>query len=407
MTKTEERLTEALAARAAVVREDSLRPLTARAEAPRRAGARWLRKLVPLTAAVGLATAVILVIEAGHLVHQRPSAPFADVASAHAPPPYYVDLDWNHILTVRATSTGLLTDRLPPPDVWAGASARLETAVAAAANGRTFVVIYNDRGDGTGPYRTAIYTFTLTSAGHIADFNPVKDGVLSGLARISAAVSPDGSKVAIAGVPEAAAEGNGQPLQPARIVVVNLRTGRRGIFQGGMGRRGQQFGIGNVSWADDGRSLAYLAQWCPELDVQFTASCDVGTGVTQLRMISAASDGGPLSSGHVLLRESRLLPSVLAALITPDGASVVALTTRGREISVVRVAPGTGRPIIMVYRKRLIHALMAAFLASDGTGQYLIIDENFGSVDGWVHAGRFHPMTIGRSFVELSCSPAW
>lgn len=421
MTRTEDRLTDALAARAAAVREESLRPLVpgeqgclgaARAGSSReRRG--WRARLAPLAAAAAMLMVIGGTIFAVRELPGATSAPFADIGTAHTPPPYYVDLDDNHFLLVRATSTGLLTERLPAPDPWDGASTRLETALAAAANGRTFVVIYNNRGTGIGPYHTGIYAFSLTGSGHIANFRRVKGGVIPGLARIFAAVSPDGSKVAIAGVPEAAAEGNTSALQPARIVVVNLRTGRRVVFQGGMDRRGQQFGINDVAWTNDGKSLVYLAQWCTQLDPQFVIGCDTGRSVTKLRMISAVGNGGSLNGGRTLLRDSRAHPLILQALASPDGRSLVVMTERGNEVRLVRFDLRTGRPIAVLYARHALNeqgifpGLSNASLSSDGTGRYLILDEDLGALDGWIHDGRFHLMKTGLTNDTFAACPAW
>src|SRR5262249_43478317 len=130
---------------------------------------------------------------------------FADAGSVTSPPRYYVVLDWNGNLTVRATATGRVTDSLPEPQRWTGGGMRLLEAVAAAADGRKFAAVYNRF---SRPYRTAVYTFTLTRAGKVTDYGLVRNGVLPGMARISVAVSPDGAKVAIAGnMPEALAAG--------------------------------------------------------------------------------------------------------------------------------------------------------------------------------------------------------
>lgn len=427
MTRTEDRLTDALAARAAAVREDSLRPLIADELgllSPARVGRDqqrrgWHAILAPLAAAAAMVLVIGGTIVAVRELHGATSAPFADVATAHAPPPYYVKLDYSATLTVHATSTGQVTDRLLPPYPRFGPSEmRLENALAAAANGRTFVVVYDDDGTGVGPFRTGIYTFTLTSDGRIADFRRVRDGVLPGLARMSAAVSPDGSEVAIAGASMAAAE-NAERVQSTKIVVVNLRTGRQVIFEGGMDRRGQQFGISDVSWANDGQSLVYLAQWCRQLIIDRTTACwaNLGRPVTELRMISATGDGGPLSGGQTLLRDSPAYPSILQALASPDDRSIVAMTERGSEISVVRFDLRTGAPIAVLYRRRAAPDKsvwggggIGACLSSDGTGQYLFFDEDLGTVDGWIHDGRFHP-TKKIGFRNLNetvwAGPAW
>src|SRR6266481_3576139 len=38
---------------------------------------------------------------------------------------------------------------------------------------------------------------------------------------------------------------------------------------------------------------------------------------------------------------------------------------------------------------------LETFIASDGSGQYLIFNENVGAVDGWINRGRFHSMKTG------------
>ena len=257
-TRTEQRLTDALSARATAVREDSIRLLPdpgLRQAGPERT--RW-RPLVPLAAAAAVLAVVGGIIVAGRAFWGTAGRSFANVASAASPPRYYVVLDWNSNLTVRATATGRVTDSLPEPQQWGGGGMRLLEAVAASANGRRFVAVYNRFSQ---PYRAAVYTFTLTSTGQIADYELIRNGVLPGIARIAVAVSPDGSKVAIAGNgPETAPAGDipASRLRDARIVVIDLRTGSRAVFAGGLANRGRQLGINSVSWADDGRSLVYL-----------------------------------------------------------------------------------------------------------------------------------------------------
>ncbi len=63
MTRTEERLTEALGAAASRVQEGSLRPLTAGEGGPRRPG--WLR--APVAAAVGVALVIGLAVLAAQV----------------------------------------------------------------------------------------------------------------------------------------------------------------------------------------------------------------------------------------------------------------------------------------------------------------------------------------------------
>lgn len=404
-TRTQQRLADALAARASAVREDSIRSLPDRGL--RRAGRRGLRcrPLAPLAVSAAALAVVGGLILAGRAFRGAADRPFANVASATSPPRYYVALDWNSNLTVRATATGQVTDLLPEPQQWSGGSMRLLEAVAASANGRRLVAVYNRFSQ---PYRTAVYTFTLTSAGHIADYELIRNGVLPGMARIAVAVSPDGSKLAIAGNgPETAAAGDipASRLRDARIVVINLRTGRRAVFAGGLGKHGRQLGINSVSWADDDRSLVYLAQWCEQVDVGFNTECDARQPpVTELRMISATASGGTLAGGRTLVRDTARFPAILQAQASPDGRSVMALTERAGRLTLARFAVPDGRLIDVLYRRRGTPS--DAFLSIDGSGRYPIIAENGGSVIGWVHGGSFRPLQVGQTELE-GYGPAW
>jgi hypothetical protein len=114
-------------------------------------------------------------------------------------------------------------------------------------------------------------------------------------------------------------------------------------------------------------------------------------------------ENGPARATKMAVERARgvaVAPIALVRSVEPAGRSIV--TADPLQEAVDDSLAGLFRR----HHAELVR-LAVAFLASDGTGQYLIIDENFGSVNGWVHAGRFHPMTIGRDFVELSCSPAW
>jgi hypothetical protein len=412
VTTTEQRLAGALAARAAAVSDDTLRPLPTGAADGAMPARTWRRVLVPVAAAAAVLAVISGTFLAARTVWGPAGLPFADVASGASPPPYYVVLDPDGNLTVHATATGRVTDSLPEPDRWGGGGMRLLGGVAAASNGRTFVAVYHRF---NAPYRTGIYRFTLTSTGQIADYRLVRNGVLAGIARITLAVSPDGSKVAIAGNrPETAAAGDipATRLHDAQILIVNLRTGRRTVFAGGMSRRGRQLGINSVSWANDGRSLIYLAQWCDQVDTGFNTVCDgYRWPLTQLRMISAPPGGGSLGGGRTLLRDTRRFPAILQAQASPDGQSVIALTQNGPRLSLARFAVSDGRLIAVTYHRQAVRdggkpGPLDAYLSIDGSGQFPVITEDDGTVTGWVHTGRFHPLKLGQLSL-WDYGPAW
>lgn len=403
--RTEQRLADALAARAAAVREESVRPLPDRGDRPAGQGQTRWRSLAPLAAAAAVLAVVGGIIMAGRAFWGAGGRPFANVASATSPPRYYVVLDWNSNLTVRATATGRVTDSVPEPEQWGGGGMRLLEAVAAAANGRRFVAVYNNFSQ---PYRTAVYTFTLTSTGHIADYELIRNGVLPGMARVAVAVSPDGSKVAIAGNgPEAAAAGDipAARLRDARIIVIDVRTGRRAVFAGGLAKRRRQLGINSVSWADHGRSLVYVAQWCELVDVDFNTDC-VGRyrPVTELRMITAPASGGTLGGGRTLVRNGARFLAILQAQASPDGRSVLALTDWAGRLTLARFAVPDGGLIAVLFRGGGVPS--ENFLSVDGSGRYPIIVKNNGSVIGWVHRGSLRHLKIGQTELD-GYGPAW
>jgi hypothetical protein len=52
--------------------------------------------------------------------------------------------------------------------------------------------------------------------------------------------------------------------------VVDLRTGARSTWRGGMERDGQTFGIEDLSWTGNGESLAYRGAWCPPDGISYS-----------------------------------------------------------------------------------------------------------------------------------------
>jgi len=249
--------------------------------------------------------------------------------------------------------------------------------------------------------RTGLYRFGLTRAGKVTGFGPVPGGALPGLVNVTLAVSPDGSQVAIAGTPAPRRLGD-NPVQPGKIVIVDLATGASRVWQGGMDRPGQQFSIPSVSWTADGKSLVYVAQWCtPQLAYPSTGSCDTDSNVqpsgpvARVQEISVAGRGGRLTSGEVLLRQSARYPKILQALVAPDG-QLVALVAHGLHPYLVRFAVPSGRPLAVLYDGQFLHTLLlglglgSASLASDSSGRYLLLDINKGFLAGWVHHGQLH-----------------
>jgi hypothetical protein len=406
VTKTEDRLTDALhAAAASRVRADRLRPLTAPA-GPRFPRARLL---APAGAAAGVALAVALAFglsslggtalgrHPGHHGAKHPPAtlgwvPSVPPASA-GPPRHYAELSGTQIL-VRDTATGRVTATVPGPR-------QLDPAGVAAGPDGEYIAAYDVGELAPESWRqTKLYSFRLTGAGAVAGLSPVRGGVLTGLTvggftpAGAIAISPDGAEVALAAYSTfGRSTGKASTPEVARIVVINLRTGARESWQGGLRRAGYGFSIPSISWAPGGHWLVFLGSWCQSQAED--GFCAPGGHLAQVRTLHLAARGGALSHGSALLSESASYPFLVQALLTPGGGSITAAVLPGpsystavqdrQDLRVVQVPLPGGRPVLL-YRGQLGDRTGVA-LACDPSGRYWILA---GHANGWFRRGTLH-----------------
>jgi hypothetical protein len=265
--------------------------------------------------------------------------------------------------------------------------------LAAGDDGREFVAEYTGPAPHGGAIETRLYSFHLTSAGRVAGLSLVKGGLLRGLQGGGAlAVAPDGSKVALA-VYRPVRFGRPDVLQ---IAVINLRTGARGYWSGGLDRAGFHLSIPSISWSPGGESLVFLSQWCRAVVV--TGFCGPGTPAAQVRTLRVTGDGGQLSSGSALLHRSSGLSNIVQALLTPDGKAldIVALSGsyRGKAHPVPQILLLARVPLTRGGRSRLLyHGVVGpdgqVFLSSDASGRYLTLTSRR---NGWIDHGRLRPL---------------
>jgi len=417
MTRTEERLIDALDAAARALREDTLRPL----QVPERE-----RRRLAWAAPVAAAASLLIVVGLGMAASGR--LPWSGSAGGSpravtAPHSYYVEGDqYGHRPVVRSTATGAVTATVEVPYVPHALEPYL---VAAAANGVFFAAVPEPKGE-------RIYRFRLTGAGQVSGLSAVPGGPLasSQWAADAMAASPDGSRVAVALTFTGGSATCGAPGQPAcpapgadadYIDIVNTATGARSTWQGGMTGQGSSFSIINLSWTGNDHELVFLGQWCPEGADGSDYCMGTGTGgrTTAVWALYPASGGGRLDSGRLLLSQSASFPDIAQALVSPDGSMIIAVVLTGpltswqaaassvtEKLVVEQISVATRKPLVVLYRRDMGRASEVNngpdyfMLAADGVGQQWMLDGGLcssgggcsGGFNGWIDSGRLVPL---------------
>jgi hypothetical protein len=394
VTRTEDRLTDALGAVAERIPDDSLPPLSA---SRRPAALRWERAarwLVP----VSVAAAVLAVVGGVALVVPGigSAGPFADLGTRSSPPPYYVSVDDSDRIVVHSTSSGAMTDAIPQPG-WLSGGNSVDTAIVASKSGRTFVAAMND----WDTQRTRLYRFSLTSAGKIAGLSAPRMSA-PGLTRLSAALSPDGSEVALAGVPDAGTIGL-ESAGPPRVLLVSLKTGHVRTWTM-PAKPGGNYLIQDPSWSADGRALYFLADYCRGGRVpNANAVCSYNWPVGREWMLPVPAGGTTLGRA----RSTAKLPAGTSQAMPVPGNELVAFSATNQNIVVGRYTM-SGRRIRVLYRGRPRPELGSAYLSTDASGRYVIVNEDRSTVFGWVSGGRIHDLSTRWQFgFDEMLSTAW
>jgi len=409
MTRTEERLADALHAAAETVQRATLRPLTThdperlRGADPK--GKRQRGWLVPLAAAASVAFVAALSIALGGRAGHPPPAGHTRTDL----PSYYVvgrttASDIDGVIEVRDTASGRLRDTHLLPGLG------ISYLLTATADQRTFFA--------AGQTNSKVFRFRVTRSGHVVGL-----GLVTAIPNIgvttAAAASPDGTKLAEAVLLRSSLRRSaGKPA----IMIVDLVTGTHTVWQGGLPRAPHGVVIEEMSWARDGHTLAFLC-WAGAAGPR--AIRDFSSLYTDVRTVDARMSGGTsvvsrsmvtgpsvsLSSGQLLyhLGASRSL-FIAGAVIAPDGNTIDAVMLRGRlsaglphDLTVAEISVRDGR-------QRLLYAglrtspfygdprdnAMFPHLRSDGSGHLLLyVDGKL----GWIGAG-LHPLRLGDVSTE-------
>jgi len=427
MTRTEDRLQDALSALAGQVRDERLRPLPAPARDQDRDPRRQARNawLIPAAAAASVLLIIAVVVTVTrHAAESRTQQATSQVAM----PSYFVQWVGNGPsgrIQVRSVSTGAVIATVLPPKPPIADGVDIE-GVAAAPDDRTFYVEYGLISPNLTGRQIWIFSFSLTGSGSVTPQTMIKGGpITNSLPGLQSwgnlAVSPDGTKLALTTDSIDRVPGL-SPAYSDKIIVIDLLTGQRTQWQGGLFRTGKQFSIPDLSWSADGRSLIFLGQWCDPPGP--TASCSGGSAPgayrdAQVWSLSVATGGGSLTRGRLLLRQSARFPLIAQAFGpgSSGGSDLTVAVLSGQVdtgnwgvLTVEDVSAATGTVLHVDYGLSLGRGQgrspQQVWLTADPSGQHLLISYGVdgGFTIGWIDHGALHPLPITQPYLPNNAS---
>jgi hypothetical protein len=409
MTRTEERLTDALGTAARAIDADTLHPLHI---SERR---RWRPALA---AAVAAAASVFLVVGLAAALTGPRSAPSrtAPPAAPAAPDRYYVEGNLSGVLggrvrdrpEVRSMVTGAVTATVPDRS---SPRAPGWDIFASAADGVFFAADPVAKGE-------EIFRFGLTAAGHVSGFAAVRGGLLGQpeWSAVAMAASPNGSQIAIAFDPTGLSANCASAIESRScpqtfpsdyVVVLNTVTGKKSMWRGGLSGPGEEFNVANLSWANDGHELVFAGNECAgrsSIGVEFCG------GPTEVRTLDPASGGGRLNSGRLLLQQPARYPDIAQAVISPDGSTITAVVVTqpaaptvydAENLSVEQISVATGDLLRVLYQRQMGVGSIPGYgipdplsLVPDGAGQHWLLNVGYCVGCGTGFNGRIEQGTL-------------
>ena len=434
-TATADRLTDALAAAAAIMPPDGAHALSSPVPGPhaspasgpvRRRMGRLRAWLVPVGAAASV-TAIILtaVTLSGHpgTVAAPGTGPAQPPASAGPgitslagvssdpgtrtrPPTFYVTIVSTGItrtgrelmtVQVRRTSNGQLTGTLPAlPAGWI-----LGRSISVTSDDRTFTLAAETPTvcPSSTSTQTRFYQFSVTSTGHVTGLRAVGKPV-TGEPVSEFAASPDGNKVAYAeqGCLEAASvASHAGVIHVMNVTSGAVRSWHNTVSAATPARVTNQ--IGAMSWTADGRTLVADYLWeLPE------GSLDLAV----LGLDGTSSGGSLQAHSHLLFNQgARCTVCVYTAVISSDGSTLIVVAGSVPPLPshpgmpryrlwVLQLSLATGQPSGILYRSAPSNGTyndggLVPVLSADGPAQHWILwndPEQF----GWISGGKLIPL---------------
>jgi hypothetical protein len=291
---------------------------------------RWLAPLAAAAAVVAIVAAALALASGPPRAAPRPPVVSGSIPSySGSVPPYYVALDvtgngdccrtslpYSPVTeaVVRATGTGAVLATITPPRPYG-----TFIGLSGAADDRTFVLAAVQLTPL--PYTQAppagLFLLRIDPASPVpsarARLNPLPITVPQGAGVSGLALSPDGTKLAIAEAPIGA---------PPALQVVTLATRAERVWAATRG--GPTFGPGTtgepLSWARDERTLAFVSAG------------------TQVRLLDTAAAGSLPASSRLVVSAppGDLAPYWEQVMITPDGQTIIAVIQEDTEGNTVR-----------------------------------------------------------------------
>ena len=389
----------------------------------RSVGVTWLRRLTPVAAAAAVAAVIAIVL----LTANHPGSGSAPGASGTTPrtsassraglayalggrvPPYYVWINFRppglvpSDAVVRLTVNGATLGTIKP-----AAAGDTIAAVSGAADDRTFILDEHTFSAQSFPPNT-FYLLHLSTDGRPGSVTRLPITVPSGTGLDGAALSPDGSELAVAVAPNAS-KGNSDLLEVKLYSVATGAVLRTWSANGGIGF--SEDDPEALSWTSDKRTLAYLRS---------TPGDSPQQGIWLLNMSLGGSN---------LFADSRQVMSVNSTysglgcqpddIITADGSAVVCpaselLGTESDRIAktaYLEFSPTSGTVVRTLAEWTQTHAgvLAVDVLWSNPSGSVLIgeiANKGDGEV-GMITANHFTPLAgLGPPGPGLYDQGAW
>jgi hypothetical protein len=404
MTRTEERLFDALLAKAGAVRDDELRPLAEPRPRANRPAARRARRssqgnrgrrgwLAPLASAVAVMLVAVLAVTLTSSQPSTSSGPAQTSAAVPASRPPFFTEQVHQLLEVRSVANGKLIGQLSLAKfLQSGGEADL-WGITAAPDGRTFYLIYAPFSRTGAPVQPLIYSFRVTANDTVTPMRLVARGPAGGPGGgSSVAVSPDGAELALAMHIPGSYYSNADT-----IVVFDLHTGAYHQWRGGL--RGyvhtEGLTIGDLSWSGPS-TVDFVASWCSNGEWLYC-----GSGTAQVRALNLGTGGGGGLKGTTVLVDLGRYPDVSAviadqqghiALMQVSGRTLTAIQRKPTEITIDQVSAANGAVVKVLYRHTFpFNPNLLGPMIGDPSGQYLMVWYSPPS-SGWLRNGAFHKL---------------